>query len=120
MDAEIEATIADCSTRRWWEPAFEGDERTLAAWAKHITGVPTIAVGSVTLGLDPKSPGGRRWANTAPEQLANLERALDDGDFDLVAVGRAMLSNPDWAACVQAGRASELRPFSKEHLAALS
>ena len=41
--------IFHCSTRRFWEPEFEGSELNLAGWVKKITGKPTISVGSVGL-----------------------------------------------------------------------
>jgi len=47
-----------------------------------------------------------------------LERMGRD-EFDLVAVGRAMIANPDWANRVRRGESSELRPFTKEQLFAL-
>jgi 2,4-dienoyl-CoA reductase-like NADH-dependent reductase (Old Yellow Enzyme family) len=34
-----------CSTRRYWEPAFEGSGLGLAAWVRRLSGRPTIAVG---------------------------------------------------------------------------
>ena len=46
-------------------------------------------------------------------------RRLDRGDFDLVAVGRALISDPDWAAKVRDGRNSELSNFSPAALATL-
>ena len=41
-------------------------------------------------------------------------------EFDLVAVGRALLSDAAWAAKVRDGRASELAPFSPEALKELA
>jgi 2,4-dienoyl-CoA reductase-like NADH-dependent reductase (Old Yellow Enzyme family) len=84
-----------------------------------LSGRPTIAVGSVTLGNDFKSALGKKQAAPAPEQLADIERRLELREFDLLAIGRAMLANPDWVQLVQSGRAAELRPFSQSHLTAL-
>jgi 2,4-dienoyl-CoA reductase-like NADH-dependent reductase (Old Yellow Enzyme family) len=44
-----------------------------------------------------------------------LERMAKD-EFDLVAVGRALIANPDWANRVRRGDSSALRSFTKEHL----
>ena len=41
-----------CSTRRFWEPEFEGSDLNLAGWTKKLTGKPTITVGSVSLDVD--------------------------------------------------------------------
>jgi 2,4-dienoyl-CoA reductase-like NADH-dependent reductase (Old Yellow Enzyme family) len=108
-----------CSTRRYWEPAFADSDLTLAGWVRKLSGRPTIAVGSVTLGTDFKAPGGRQQAAAAPAQLADLERRLALGEFDLIAIGRAMLANPDWAQRVAAGEASQLRDFDKTQLESL-
>lgn len=113
---EAGATLLHASTRRYWEPAFEGSDRTLAAWTKALTGLPVIAVGSVTLGNDFKSAQGKVAAASDPGQLGPLARCLERGDFDLIALGRALLANPDWPQIVAAGRADELRPFSKAML----
>jgi 2,4-dienoyl-CoA reductase-like NADH-dependent reductase (Old Yellow Enzyme family) len=49
-----------------------------------------------------------------------LQERLERGEFDLAAVGRALLSDPDWAEKVRTGRSSELRTFRPELLASLA
>jgi 2,4-dienoyl-CoA reductase-like NADH-dependent reductase (Old Yellow Enzyme family) len=105
-----------CSTRRYWEPAFEGEARSLAAWTRNLTGQPVIAVGSVTLSNEFKSAMGKVHAEVVPAEVDRLEACLARGDFDLIAIGRALLANPDWVHKVQSGRAGELRPFTKSML----
>jgi 2,4-dienoyl-CoA reductase-like NADH-dependent reductase (Old Yellow Enzyme family) len=51
--------------------------------------------------------------------LDELLRRFDRGDFDLVAVGRALISDPHWAEKVRDGRNSELSSFSPADLAKL-
>lgn len=111
--------LLHCSTRRYWKPAFEGSDLPLAGWMRRLSGLPVITVGSVTLGTDFKALSGKVNAAVAPEQITDIERRLDAGEFDLVAVGRALLANPDWARLVEAGRAAALRAFSKADLDAL-
>ena len=43
-----------CSTRRFWEAEFPetGSDMNLAGWTKHISGVPTVVAGSVSLNAD--------------------------------------------------------------------
>ena len=43
----------------------------------------------------------------------------DRGDFDLVAVGRALLSDPEWLQKIRDGRDSELKSFDRSQLATL-
>ena len=108
-----------CSTRRFWEPEFAGDPRNLAGWVRALSGRPTITVGSVTLATDFKAPGGKTHAEPAAKHIAMLEAGLARGDFDLVAIGRALLANPDWVRTVAAGRARDLAAFDRAVLKTL-
>lgn len=108
-----------CSTRRFWLPEFSGSPLTLAGWVRKLTGLATIAVGSVGLQgsefLDALLTG-------AGAEVGSLDRVvefLDRGEFDLVAVGRALVSDPGWARKLRLGRTSELLAFRAEHLAKL-
>jgi len=44
---------------------------------------------------------------------------LERGDFDLVAVGRALLQDPNWVTKIKDGNTEELLDFSAESLATL-
>ncbi|WP_089243991.1 NADH:flavin oxidoreductase [Rhodococcoides kyotonense] len=112
------------STRRHWEPAFpelagvEG-ERGLAGWTKTITGLPTITVGSV--GLDKVFDGA--WGDDAASATTGLEPLLkqfEREEFDVVAVGRALLADPEWVNKVEAGRLDERVAFSRDHITSLN
>lgn len=111
--------IFHASTRRFWEPEFAGSELNLAGWTRKLTGKPTITVGSVGLNSEFTSlfESGKGGDITGIEQL--IER-LERGEFDLVAVGRALLTDPAWAAKIRDGRVDELKPFTKEALSTLS
>lgn len=122
-------SIFHASTRRFWEAGFrELSERTLAGWTRHITGKPVIAVGSVGLA------GVASTAKTAPGQINSstisfgdaaldgvdqVEAMMAAGEFDMIAVGRAILADPDWAAKVRDGRLDERIPFEKALLSTL-
>lgn len=119
--AEAGVDIFHASTRRFWDAAFTGSSDTLAAWTRRLTGKPVIAVGSV--GLDkPFTPGEVVTAGADPSVLAGQLEALgagrQRGDFDLIAVGRALLADPAWPNKVQAGR-HDIVPFSQESQARL-
>ena len=45
---------------------------------------------------------------------------IEAGEVDLVAVGRALLADPVWAAKIRDGRAEELVPFNVEALKVLT
>lgn len=55
-----------------------------------------------------------------PASLDELVRRAERGDFDLVAVGRALLADSQWAAKVREGRLAELTDFNPEAMAVLS
>jgi 2,4-dienoyl-CoA reductase-like NADH-dependent reductase (Old Yellow Enzyme family) len=54
-----------------------------------------------------------------PASLENLLERLNKEEFDLVAVGRALLVDPDWALKVREGREQDILPFSREALTTL-
>ena len=112
VDAGID--VIHASNRRFWEPEFEGSNLNLAGWTKKITGLPTITVGSV--GLESDFIGfyqGEDEVKSAP--IDDLVKRMDDKEFDMVAVGRALLSDPEWVNKVKEGRYDEVIPFSKKH-----
>jgi 2,4-dienoyl-CoA reductase-like NADH-dependent reductase (Old Yellow Enzyme family) len=114
-DAGID--IFHCSQRRFWEPEFEGSDLNFAGWAKKLTSKPTITVGSI--GLSGDFMGAFKGESSEPSSLDELLRRYDRGDFDLVAVGRPILADPEWVKKIKDGRTSELKGFSKEALAQL-
>lgn len=112
---EAGADIFHCSQRRFWEAEFEGSDLNFAGWAKKITGQPTITVGSV--GLSSDFFGAFKGESSEPSNLDELMRRYDRGDFDLVAVGRAILQDPFWVQKIHTGNKTEA--FTKEALAKL-
>ena len=117
--ADAGVDIFHCSQRRFWEPEFESSELNLAGWTRKITGKPCITVGSV--GLDGEFL--QFMVNTDKvAQTANIDgllERLEADEFDLVAVGRALLVDPQWADKVREGRFEDIAPFSREALKTL-
>jgi 2,4-dienoyl-CoA reductase-like NADH-dependent reductase (Old Yellow Enzyme family) len=104
----------DCSARRYWEPAFEGDPRTLAEWTRLLSGRPTIAVGSIGLDgpMNSISIGEAAGVTASPTtDFARLAERVGAGGFDMVGVGRALIANPQWADHVRAGSYERLEPY---------
>ncbi|MXO61170.1 12-oxophytodienoate reductase [Altererythrobacter salegens] len=105
--------ILHCSQRRFWEPEFpeiDGEGGlNFAGWAKKLTGAPTISVGSV--GLSSEFLGSFRGKGAEREGLDGLVERMERGEFDLIAVGRALLSDPLWVEKVRDGREDELADF---------
>ena len=111
------ADILHCSQRRFWEPEFEGSDLNFAGWAKKLTGVPTITVGSV--GLSGEFIAAFAGEGSQPASLDRLLERLERDEFDLVGVGRALLQDPEWARKVKEGRTEELAPFERSAMAKL-
>jgi 2,4-dienoyl-CoA reductase-like NADH-dependent reductase (Old Yellow Enzyme family) len=116
--AQAGVDIFHCSQRRFWEPEFAESDLNFAGWAKKLTGKTTITVGSI--GLSGDFIAAFQGEKATPQSLDELLRRFDRGDFDLVAVGRALLADAAWARKIHEGRTGELRGFSKEALATLS
>ncbi|MFE4710680.1 NADH:flavin oxidoreductase [Paenibacillus sp. NPDC056722] len=116
VDAGVD--IFHCSTRRFWEPEFEGSELNFAGWTKKLTGKPTITVGSVGLDGDFTSlfTEGKGANQVGVDELI---QKIEREEFDLVAIGRALLADPEWVAKIRDGRTDELVPFTAEALKTL-
>lgn len=96
VDAGVD--IFHCSTRQFWLPGFSGAETTLAGWTKKLSGKPTIAVGGIGLGNDFLTGAGSLESDLS---LKKLEEVFARDEFDLAAVGRALLNNPEWAKTLE-------------------
>ncbi|MBV9842540.1 MAG: NADH:flavin oxidoreductase [Sphingomonadaceae bacterium] len=119
--ADAGVTAFHCSTRRFWEAEFpqSGSALNLAGWTKAITGVPSITVGSVGLLHADVMEAREQAVDVDIERLQMLSDAIERGDFDLVAIGRALLANPAWPALVREGRIDKLKAYSVEALESL-
>ncbi len=117
--AEAGVDIFHCSTRRFWEPEFEGSDLNLAGWTRQLTGKPTITVGSVGLDGEFLQFMVKTDKVAQPAGLEGLLERLNRSEFDLVAVGRALLVDPDWARKVRDGRQQDILPFSRDALTRL-
>ncbi|WP_213779539.1 NADH:flavin oxidoreductase [Caballeronia sp. dw_276] len=111
VDAGVD--VFHCSTRRFWDTEF-GSDQNLAAWTKKLSGKPTITVGSIGMTGEHIDTLMGEGSNVA--SLDNLLQLVDRGDFDLIAVGRGMLVNPDWANKVREGRIDQLNNWNPEVL----
>lgn len=93
---EAGVDIFACAGQKVHAPAFAGSPLSLAGWTRILSRRPVITDGGVGL------PGCR---------LDWLARQLNAGEFDLLAVGRALLADAEWGSKVRAGREREIRPF---------
>lgn len=115
--SEAGVDLFHASTRRFWEPEFEGSDLNLAGWTRKIAGKPAITVGSV--GLDTDFLTTFKGVSARAAGIEQLIERLDRGEFDLVAIGRALLSDPAWARKVREGKSDEIVDFNPACLAKL-
>ena len=115
-DAGVDAI--HCSQRRILEaefPSVDGPQGlNFAGWVKKLSGLPTISVGSV--GLSSEFTGAFQGQGSAAGKLDDVIARLERGEFDLIAVGRALLQDPEWALKVQQRRFDELRDYDANAL----
>lgn len=143
--ADAGVDVFDMSTRRFWLPEFDGSDLNLAGWARKLTGKPAITVGGV--GLDSDFFGGdgsQMQAVAAQDRVTHEEmlvsffeelrgesavdkssldeavRRLGAGEFDLVAVGRALIADPSWPSKVRSRRFDAIQAYSKTSLLSLN
>jgi 2,4-dienoyl-CoA reductase-like NADH-dependent reductase (Old Yellow Enzyme family) len=113
--------IFHASVRRFWAPEFEGSPDTLALVTKQITKKAVITVGS--LGLSYEFRGNPDTKKTDPfldpNNVDEAARELSAGNFDIIAAGRVLISDPEWANKLREGRRSEIIPYNDEALKTL-
>ncbi len=122
VDAGVD--IFHCSTRRYWEKEFTdspvNSDLNLAGWTKELTGKPVITVGSV--GLNTSFVGEEHGmemsaqAGIEASSITQLAERVEQNEFELVAVGRALIQDPEWVIKVRENRLDELQDYSKDSL----
>lgn len=119
---EAGVDVLHCSQRRFWEaefPELDGEQGlNFAGWAKKLTGAATISVGSV--GLSGDFLGAFSGESSQPAAIDNLVQRLEKEEFDLIAVGRALLSDAQWVRKIRSGNSADLKPFDVKDLAELA
>jgi len=124
--AKAGVDVLDVSTRRVWEPEFPGSDLNAAGWTRMITGLPTITVGSIMLDHDPLPSNYRGDVasdgfdpDRRPRSIDHVLAKLNRGECDLVAIGRALIANPDTANDIAAERWDRFGQYSRDTLSTL-
>jgi 2,4-dienoyl-CoA reductase-like NADH-dependent reductase (Old Yellow Enzyme family) len=110
----------DClhaSQRDHAEESFPPSPLNLAGWSEKLTGLPAISVGKVALSGEFTSSFRGEECDLRPldEVLGQMER----GDYSLIAIGRALIADPELPRKVREGRFGEVVPFRREMLKTL-
>lgn len=115
--ADAGADMLDASALYFSKPAFEGSDLSLAAWAKKLTGKPSMAVGGVGLSDTLYSSLSTGGAKVEKNYFEAAER-IAKGEFNMLALGRALIADPAWAAKIRTGE--EPNAFRRDMLAELN
>jgi 2,4-dienoyl-CoA reductase-like NADH-dependent reductase (Old Yellow Enzyme family) len=112
--AEAGVDVFDPSTRRHYLPAFPDYDRelSLAGWTKKVTGLPVIAVGSVW--LETQRHDEKRGEVIRPAPVDRLVEQFEAGEFDVVAIGRALLADPAWVNRLRDGELDGFNGYNAE------
>lgn len=102
------------STRRHYVAGFPDHDRelSLAGWTKKVSGRPVIAVGSV--GLETQFRSEKQGQVIQPAPVDRLAEQFESGEFDIVAIGRALLADPAWVNRLRDGRLDEFTGYDPQ------
>ena len=102
LDAGVD--IFHASTRDIFSAEFEGSDLNLAGWTKKITGKPVISVGGIGLG------------ENLSIEAERLNEFVEEQDIDFVAIGRALVSDPNFVQKLRLKHYYKIIGFDQSHL----
>ncbi len=106
------ADLFHASSRRFGHPEWPGSDLSLAGWARKVSDKPVIAVGGVGLTVDMVDTFSGKDNDGPPEvNFPALAQRFAANEFDLIAVGRSAIADPDWVAKVRDRRYDLIRQF---------
>lgn len=106
------------SARRYWQPSFSGPRSTLSGQIRELTGLPTITVGSLGL-ADSDFESAFQGQSAKSAEITRAIELFESSEFDFIALGRALVSEPDWVKKTLNGQHEEVRDFDPSDLASL-
>jgi len=110
--AEAGVDIFEASARDFRDAAFDGSPLNISGWTRELSDKPVVMVGGT---------GVRRERHESalkpPQVVDNVDEIMEryaHGEFDLLAIGRALLNDPNW---LQRARSGEpFLPFNPDCL----
>lgn len=103
--------VFDASVRYFNTPAFPGSNLGLAGWARKLTGRHSMAVGGVGIN---RGVYDKTKSEPPADNMQLVLARFAAGEFDLVAVGRAMVGDAHFARKVRDGE--PIRSYQEEDL----
>ena len=113
--AEAGIDIFSVSELRYDTPLFSDSPLSFAGWVKKTTCRPVMAAGGIGMSGDFMSTFAGEISK--PQSLDDVARRIDAGEFDLIAVGRALVADPEWVRKIREGRVADLLECTVEHFA---
>lgn len=101
--AEAGVDVFDASVRYFDKAAYPASDLSLAGWARKVTGRMSMVVGGV--GINKGMYDGDKGV-AAVDNVDLVIKRFQRGEFDLVAVGRAVLGDAEWGRKAIAGEAA--------------
>ncbi len=105
------------SQRDHEEESFPPSHLNLAGWTEKLTGLPAISVGKVALTGEFTSSFRGEEFDLRP--LDGVIAQMERGDYSLIAIGRALIGDPELPRKIREGRYQEVIPFRREMLKTL-
>lgn len=103
MLAEAGVDIFEASARDFRDPVYEGSPLNISGWTKKLIDKPVVMVGGT---------GVRRERHESalkpPQVVDNVDEIMERyarGEFDLLAIGRALLNDANWLSRARSGEA---------------
>jgi len=110
--AEAGVDIFEASARDFRDTVFEGSPLNISAWTRKLIDRPVVMVGGT---------GVRRERHESalkpPQVVDNVDEIMEryaHGEFDLLAIGRSLLNDPNWLQRAQRGE--PFLPFNPDCL----
>ncbi len=99
----VVALLVFCAVIGMFLAVDASGQRVLPTWHAAVFG---------TLGIWLASASAAAFNHLIDQRIDQLMARLERNEFDLVAVGRALLNDPDWVSKVRTGDAAGMKPFS--------
>ena len=115
--AEAGVNCFHASQRDHTEEAFPPSPLNLAGWAEKLAGLPSVSVGKVALSGEFISTFKGEECELRP--LDGVVEQMERGDYSLIAIGRALIADPDLPKKLRQGRFDQVIPFRREMLRTL-
>ena len=99
--AEAGVDIFEASARDFRDTVYEGSPLNISGWTRKLINKPVVMVGGTGVRRDRYES-----ALTPPQVVDNVDEVMERyaaGEFDLLAIGRALLNDPNWLKRARTG-----------------